>query len=267
MDKSTQRIQPANIPIVDLPVSKVIRPRRLPRGQSSSNSDSCRRVDSQSLPGASPVPSLPSRIGTRYITPDGHIMSYRKRRETRPETSMTSRESPALLDLQPKQIDEEYEVCFAPKELRVRTLSRVYAAHFTVPRVSLSPKHSYPKQISNKRKCPHVPPKYIFARDPPTGHPASSLFPVLIQRPMLSTRVLPIKLTKASDSRRKREYSTDNNRGSPYNIKSALEEIRRLEASAKPARSHSNRVVQKVQDNKEGLEQGSTTSKSTNGLG
>lgn len=251
------------IPILDLPMVKSMRPRRLPSVQFTPHSDFPIKADSRSL---SSLNQLPARIETRYVTPEGHIMSFRKRRGIGQEGAKDSKERPTpLVDLQPKQIEEEYEVCFAPKELRLRTLSRVYAAHFSVPKPSLSPQHIYPKQTTGKLKCPQSPPKYIFAREPPTGSPVTSHFPVLMQRPMLSTKVIPIKLSpfsKSPDLQRKKVNLTENISESPYHFRYAQEQIRsfRLQSEAKQRRNKSGLVARKAQDT---LEQESTVSKSS----
>ena len=245
------------VPILDLPLARVVRPRRLPSVHSPSHPEISIKADSRSL---SSLSQLPTRIETRYVTPEGHIMSFRKRRGNGQEATMNSREGPTQLgELQPKQIEEEYEVCFAPKELRIRTLSRVYAAHLSVPKHSLSPQYTHPKQ-TNKHKSPQSPPKYIFAREPPSSHPASSHFPVLIQRPMLSTKVLPIKLspfTKSPEVRKKKDYCAGQISESPYHLRFAQDQIRsfRLQSEAKQGRNRSNPIARKAQETTEALEQ------------
>ena len=176
----------------------------------------------QSSPSPSRVQStnpLPIHISTRYISPHGHIFSFRKRR---PDLrNSISGEATHSGELQIKDIEEEYVVCLVPKDLRVKGLTRIYAAHPVKPNPH-PPFPVYSRPVSLKKQPKTAGNRYIFARDPPTEAPVLSNFPVLMQRPMLSTPLMPLQLRSgkvkpAVEAQRKRPSRSIGS--SPYDRK------------------------------------------------
>ena len=129
----------------------------------------------------------------------------------------------------------DLELSFARKEVRLKGLTRIYATHFSVPRPSPPPVNPATKSMSLRRKRKEPSYKYIFARDPPTESSPPSPFPVLIQRPMLSTRVQPVQLHTSSkvttELKRKKQVSPVLDYFSPYHIKYSLKRVGRKEES------------------------------------
>lgn len=255
----------AHIPIVDFPLSKAKHSRRTlsvqpspPRCPSSTDSH------------------LPTQIGTRFSTPEGHLVSFRRRRADVRRSNSRSLEMPeqTTVELGHKEIEEDYEVCLAPKELRLKAISDIYARHPFVPRPPTSSQCAYSTHITHRRKQKNSPPKYIFARDAPADTPPTSNFPVLMQRPMLSTRVQPIKLGsvgKSQEGKKKKEPAVGQTFESPYHIKFAQEHLRKnfrlkVEANTTPGRNPSGLVVRRVQYCKEGMDTESAVSIRSNVL-
>lgn len=267
MSEYSVSLTTANIPIIDLPISKAKHSRRTlsvqpspPRCPSSTNSHA----------------DLPSQIGTRFSTPEGHIVSFRKRRADARKSNSRSLEMPEQpsTDLEPKQIEEDYEVCLAPKELRLKVISDIYASHPFVPRPPTSSQFTYFTHITHRRKPKRSLPKYIFARDAPADSPPPSHFPVFMQRPMLSTRVQPIKLAslvKSQERKKKSESIAGPAFESPYHIKFVQEHLRKnfrlkVEINTMPGRNPSGLVVRRVLNCKEGIDTESAVSISSNVL-
>lgn len=190
------------------------------------------------------------------------ITSYKRRRPGK-ATSLQASDSDAVktaehisqsfMSLHPREVEEHFETCFVPKEVRLKGLEDIYATHFVVPRPVLTPPEAVKKSFCSGRKLREVKGKESTVREVRAPSELPSLFPVLMQRPMLTTKLQPLGRNHSQRPRVQREQSAENSRFSPYSIRFMQPYIRRnfkltVGLDAKSAKSPPRLVIRKTKD-------------------